>query len=219
MVNAPCHHNGSAQRKSTSFLSFATKGFHALKTGAGLEESHGMDRYETLGFLQSRLPGLVNVIDNVKRLQAEERRCYTNIEGSQPRRVLAEQKSTDLLREIICRLSKPGDLVDDLFGGTFSTALVCMKTPDEQQRVLIGCEKDEECFAEASKWCLAELPRMLLQFGNNETTFPRAVLSSVIEKNRLVVFHLLTRLEFGFNWTFVGDFQHCLCYDRTSWRC
>lgn len=193
MVNAPGHYSGFAHRKSTSFISFASKCFHAVNAGAGREASNEMVRYECFGFVQSRFPGFVNEIDSVERLPPGEQLFYGQSEGLGLRRLRAEQKNINLLRELICRLSKPGDLVVDLFGGTFSTAIACMKIPKEQLRVFIGFEKDVDCFGEASKWCLEEFSRILLNFEKSATIFPRPPSRSIVERGRLVVSHLSTR--------------------------
>lgn len=44
-----------------------------------------------------------------------------------------------------------------------------MKLPDEQLRVLVGCELDNEYLVEASKLGLAEFSRTLVHFGKRAT--------------------------------------------------
>lgn len=218
MVNAPGHYNGFAHRKSTSFVSFATKGFHAVKVGAGREDSHDMVRYESFGFVKSRLPAFVNVIDNVERLPVGERLFYSATDGCPARRVRAEQKSISLLQEIICRLSKPGDLVVDMFGGTFSTAVACMKIPNEQLRVFVGCELDKNCFPEADNWCVEEFSRTLLHFGRNAVVFPRPLQLPSSKKLALSSLTLLLELPPLSTGTLLLGFQQCLCFHHILWK-
>ena len=190
MVNAPGHYTNFAARRSTSFVSFHAKGFHAVRIGAGREEVNSMVRYSGFGFVPSRFPGYVNVIDNVERVQAGERLYFRSPKDDSRRRVRAEQKNTDLLRELICRLSKPGDYVVDLFGGTFSSSIAAMTIPSEQLRRFVGSEKDEGCFQEAEKWCVDEFSRVLLHSGTDPVIFPRPPGAGLVESARLVVSHL-----------------------------
>lgn len=171
-----------------------------------------MDRYEFFGFVKSRLSGFVNIIDSGKRLPAGERLVYANTERSVPRRARTEQKNTNFLDEIICRLSKPSDVVVDMCGGTFSTAMTCIKIPDEQLRVFVGCEKNKECFVEAENWCVEEFSSIFFYSENSATDFPRHPPSSVNEQPRLVVSHLFVCSSSNASWEISRGLQHCLCF-------
>lgn len=59
-----------------------------------------------------------------------------------------EQKSVHLLMELMSRFSQPGDIVVDLFSGTFSAALAAMLIPEH--RLFVGCELESFCVQEAS---------------------------------------------------------------------
>jgi hypothetical protein len=52
-----------------------------------------------------------------------------------------EQKSLELMRELVCRYSMKGSVVVDLYGGTFSTALACIT----DNRTVVCFERDVEC--------------------------------------------------------------------------
>ena len=52
-----------------------------------------------------------------------------------------EQKSLELMRELVCRYSVKGSVVVDLYGGTFSTALACIT----HNRTAVCFERDVEC--------------------------------------------------------------------------
>ena len=64
-----------------------------------------------------------------------------------------------LIRELISRFSKKGDIVVDPFGGTSSTAMACFTLPEHQK--FVGCEKDTVCFELAQnyvvKWFAAAI--------------------------------------------------------------
>ena len=53
----------------------------------------------------------------------------------------------NLLKEILDRFTKDGDLVLDCFAGTATCALACL----EMQRKFTGCEKDAVCYELAVK--------------------------------------------------------------------
>ncbi|PXF46431.1 DNA adenine methyltransferase YhdJ [Gracilariopsis chorda] len=63
------------------------------------------------------------------------------------KRVRPEQKCRALLKQLICRFSQPGDLVVEMFAGTFSTAMACVELP--KHRNFVGCEPDKACFEHA----------------------------------------------------------------------
>ena len=55
-----------------------------------------------------------------------------------------EQKCLPLLREIIFRYSRPGDIAVDLFRGTFSGAVANITILNKKMRTLVGTELDEK---------------------------------------------------------------------------
>ena len=60
-----------------------------------------------------------------------------------------EQKSVAMLAEIILQYTNPGDIVVDLFGGTFATTKACLQSG--RPRVFVGCELDRNCTKTASE--------------------------------------------------------------------
>ena len=115
---------------------------HSFKRGMGAAAFEMVD-YSLHNRDLSRHPGYVNAIDNCPKLGPGE---SLNFED---KRLRAEQKPLSILRELISRFSKPGDIVVDLFSGTYSTAIACMTMRDGLYRKFIGCEKDATCHGSA----------------------------------------------------------------------
>lgn len=55
------------------------------------------------------------------------RGLFTHIRKEYSAKSQSQTEKIDVLREIISRLSNPEDIVVDIFGGTLSTAVACMK--------------------------------------------------------------------------------------------
>ena len=66
-----------------------------------------------------------------------------------------EQKPEDLMQELICRLTRPGDTVVDLYVVTFATAMACFSLP--RHRKFIGCNLDGACVSHAKHHVLFEI--------------------------------------------------------------
>ena len=104
-------------------------------------------------YVKSSHPPYVNVIDNVQFAPREI--LYKPVKpGENPgpgRRPMLrpEQKSVNLMKHFITEYTKPGSIVVDLFGGTFSTARACMSL--REPRIFFGCEKDPNCFIQAEE--------------------------------------------------------------------
>lgn len=72
--------------------------------------------------------------------------------------LLPEQKSANLLQDILCKVTKYGDLVLDACCGTIFTGRACFLL--QRNRGFKGCERDPNCEAEAipslaKTFCLA----------------------------------------------------------------
>ena len=106
--------------------------------------------------VKSTHPTYVNVIDNVKFAPREI--LYKPVqegENSGPGRkpmLRPEQKSENLMKHFITEHTKPGCIVVDLFGGTFSTARACMSL--SEPRIFFGCEQDPDCFIQAEEYVM-----------------------------------------------------------------
>ena len=151
IVNSPGTYHSFAHRMSTTPVTVTQKCFHAVRLGATRREEVNMVRYNNFGYIPTRHPGFVNVIDNVPKLGNGEMLMYPAGEGNRSSRVRAEQKPSVLLQELIARFSLPGDIVVDLFGGTFSAAAACITMGDGEMRTFVGCERESRCFVTASR--------------------------------------------------------------------
>ena len=78
-----------------------------------------------------------------------------------------EQKPLPLLKELIMRYTKPGDIVMDMYAGTFSVALACLTLP--QHRVFVGCELDTWCFDHAMNALVTRWAAQRYEVANNMT--------------------------------------------------
>ena len=138
-INKVNSNNSFPGRTSTSMQSNAEMAVHLKKNGLDYNSEKVMVNYKTFGYVNSRHGGTKNTIDNVPGLATNER--ITHPATQRPLR--AEQKSVELLKELISRYSQPGDTVVDFFGGTFSTAIAAFSLP--QHRFFAGVELDKEC--------------------------------------------------------------------------
>ena len=92
-------------------------------------------------FVRNSLPRWLNALTNVDCPEAEILRAAGGTSKIRP-----EQKGLAHMKELITRFSQPGDLVADLFAGTFTTAAACVSMPVGQTRFFVGCEVDEIAF-------------------------------------------------------------------------
>ena len=114
---------------------------HVKKNGLSYEEEEKMVNYKPFGFVESQYSAVKNAIDNVPGLAPGEGVPHKEPPETGSRLLRPEQKPLPLLKELISRYSQPGDIVVDLFAGTFSTAIACFSLP--QHRTFAGCEKDK----------------------------------------------------------------------------
>ena len=142
MINRPGHYFGRVQKKTTALFPVCTWALHCTKVGLSNAEAFELVDYATQGHIASRHSAWTNVIDEVERLRPGE---HLRAQGSSGlTMVRPEQKSRDLLKELIARFTRPGDLVADFFAGTFSTAAACISLP--KHRKFIGCEVKVDVF-------------------------------------------------------------------------
>jgi len=83
-------------------------------------------------------------MDNIPRIPGSEV-VYGDEKGTSGRKLKlrAEQKNIDWMMDIISKFTKPGDIVVDMFSGTFPTAKACMKL--DKHRRFVGCDLDYKC--------------------------------------------------------------------------
>lgn len=114
---------------------------HFWKRGSGSNEAVKATNYKPAGYIQSSHPVWTNVMNNIPPVPTSEK----VMKKVTDRYVMLrpEQKNIDWMKELISQYTKKGDIVVDMFGGTFSTAKACFELPDARR--FIGCEADEEC--------------------------------------------------------------------------
>ena len=194
MVNKPGHYFGRVQKKTTALFPVCSWALHCTKVGLSNAESFDLVDYASQGHIASRHSAWTNVIDEVGRLRPGEQLRARGTSGS-IRMVRPEQKSRELLKEIIARFTRPGDLVADFFAGTFSTAAACITLP--KHRKFIGCEVRDEVF-EIAKAKLIEIfaGAILDKYSDVVPESPE-----VTEAARLVVSHSMYEERAEPEWT------------------
>ena len=156
-VRHPGHYKTDPSKKTTMLHGICDYAVHLTRVGATLAESHEMVKYESANYVSSRHKAWTNVIDNMERHAPGE--LVRKKDGTLLR---TEQKTTAALKELISRFSHPGDIVVDLFAGTFATASACLSLP--QPRRFVGCDFDEEACEVGTKLCV--LPALLRSIVN-----------------------------------------------------
>jgi len=147
------HEYTQGPRKAATLFNPGQVAVHAKKNGMSFEKERELVDWTSHNHVQSRYPAFKAIIDNVPRLSpGEQIRVPVQNPGestTRTRPLRNEQKPAALLREIICRFSKPGDIVLDFFAGTYSTAVAALTLP--KHRKFVGCENDKYCHDVASR--------------------------------------------------------------------
>lgn len=92
----------------------------------------------------SASPEFTNVVGNVPLIFDYEVLYRTNMSENGRRRLQRpEQKSVALLKDLVQKLSTPGDLVVVGFSETLSTAKACLMP--ENHKIFVEYEKDSDC--------------------------------------------------------------------------
>jgi DNA methylase len=141
-VRAPGAYSQQPFRLTTTLHNMVEVAVHATKLGAG-KRGYEMVSYSTFDCVPSRFPGWCNVIDNVPKLSPAEQITY--MEDDKKMVLRPEQKALSLMKELISRFSVVGDIVVDLFAGTYASAEACISMPKGQYRTFVGCEVDNVC--------------------------------------------------------------------------
>lgn len=172
-VNSPNNHKTAPHRSSCTLQGMVEYALHLKKNGLSYEEEAKMVNYKTFNYINSNFGGTKNVIDNIPVVAGREALVekvavsITDEEdpdfgrvSTRARRVRPEQKSVHLMKELVSRFSQGGDIVVDLFAGTFSLAFACFQLP--QHRVFAGCELDEDCYDQAKNHFTTQLAHYLV---------------------------------------------------------
>lgn len=172
-VNSPSNHKTNPGRSSCALQGMAEFALHVKKNGLNFEEEARMVNYKCFNYVQSSFDGRKNVLDNIPAVSGREvlteKVAQTVVDEEDPeygtvstkvKRVRPEQKSIQLLKELICRFSQPGDIIVDFFAGTFSTAMASFMLPEH--RKFVGCELDDSCFHQAKAHFTAQFAHFLV---------------------------------------------------------
>lgn len=213
---------GNPGRRSCRLYQTSEYAVHAVRSGVPYSQQHRMVNYENFNFIPSRYPAYHAIIDQVPPMSYGETLLWNvrNSEGITTRKkVRPEQKCRALLKELICRFSQPGDLVVDLFAGTFSTAMACMELP--KHRIFVGCEDEKACFEHAKHAAIVRFASIIRE-GNTS-----------LEKNQelrkmahtVVIAFPMGRLRHTLSWKAVNGFSpyqmlppHVVQFLSTLWR-
>ena len=143
LTRHPSVSNGHAGRSSCSLHCCVEFMLHAKKNGLQYANEGEIVNYRSFNYVSSSFKGYQNVINNVKGLLQGEQVRVPPASGKGTVALRAEQNPVALLKELINRFSKPGDLVEDFFAGTFSTAHACLELPSS--RSFVACKQDLKC--------------------------------------------------------------------------
>ena len=118
---------------------------HFWKKGASTADQKKRLDYKTPSEFGGTLPSWTNVVTGVPIPTGTEVVTYEVKENGEPtkRKLRPEQKPVSLLKYLINKFTKPGDLVVDVCAGIFSTMRACMEM--EKHRRFVGCDKDAMC--------------------------------------------------------------------------
>ena len=115
---------------------------HFWRNGENFETALSMVEYSNYGHIPGWHRGYTNCIDNFPLVSGKDKVVIRNDKGNLSS-LRPEQKPVSLMKELICKYSKGGDIVVDMFGGTFSTAKACLELPEH--RIFVGCDNDSSC--------------------------------------------------------------------------
>jgi len=114
---------------------------HFWKKGLSNDELYESVRYENFAHIPNRHKAWTNIIDDIPHLPASERvKEFSDKKSSLLR---PEQKNVAIMRELVEQYSNPGDIVVDMFAGTFAMAKACLSVG--KARKFAGCDADANC--------------------------------------------------------------------------
>lgn len=208
----PTHRNSSTLVNSVEYAG------HVKKNGLSSTEEASMINLRGFNHVRCTLQGFRNVIDNVSGLLPGEQVRYFNHEYDEWKAIRCEQKSIALMKELVCRFTQPGDIVLDLFGGTFSTGIACFQI--DQHRRFIGCEKERDCFEISRDNVVRRFSEMLIH-GSSDIKMTEEVMKVANEIVCSESFKEVARP----NWVPPSEFSlvqsfpiHIITYISTVWN-
>jgi len=146
-ARAPGNYNKDPRVRRITHMNVLEMAIHFWKEGPSHEELlHRVD-YNFSGAVNSLHPAWTNLTTNIPKLEPEEV-VYKNMDGHPGRAgrrpmLRPEQKNMIWMKALIGKFTGPGDLVMDMFAGTYATAKACLMT--DKHRKFVGCDSDQEC--------------------------------------------------------------------------
>lgn len=174
LIFLPQKRYGVGERTSNAWLhdNISEFALHAVRCLE--EESEPTEKAQLTphGHVHSRYQPSMNIMDNVPAVTDSEIifQPPINFQSAASRAKLrAGQKSVSLFRELVCRYSKPEDLVLDPFAGTFTTAEACLSV--EEPRRFLGGDSDFNCVKAGSRRCLHAVLRRAMHNRSDNNSF------------------------------------------------
>ena len=172
---------GLPVRGGASHINMTEICIHFWKRGPTKESDSRVVDFTSTPTFASKFHSRTNVITDVPTPQADEIRWIQEEQLSATRdesgksskrtrryRLRPEQKSVELLKFLINKFTKPGDLVLDPCGGTFSTLHACMAL--DNHRTFLGGDRDSECTVAVEDDLLRVFASQLLNPRSDLTT-------------------------------------------------
>ena len=140
------HHN-NPRRKNLHHVNVVEICVHFWRNGGAEQQRNKRLDYQTPSGYGETHPSWTNVVTEVPIVTGEE---VIYLEGNggtgnARKRLRPEQKPISLMKFLVNKFTKGGDLVVDTCAGTFSTLKACMEM--DNHRRFIGTDMDENCAA------------------------------------------------------------------------
>lgn len=178
IVRNPNYFSANPGRTSCTLVNTVEYAIHFKKNGLPYNMEEQMVNYRSFNYVKSSFQGFRNVIDRVRGpLPGEQVRVPSGSSGG-TKALRNEQKPLALLKELVSRFSQPGDIVVDLFSGTFSTAVACFQL--EKHRRFVGCEQDTNCFEIARDFVTKRFAESIVD-GINDIDTPASIKLKAVE--------------------------------------
>ena len=160
-VRSPGVYNSDPRVKRLDHMSVVDQAIHFWKMGTTNTEMLKMGNYNIPPCTKTTHPLWTNVVCNVPRLPTSEIvKVRNSVESGKFRMLRPEQKNISVMKDIVSKFSKPGDLVMDPFSGTCSTAKACLSL--NKHRRFVGCELDENCLKQSIEGVLKVFAEQVL---------------------------------------------------------
>lgn len=143
---------------------------HFWKKGGSITEMKTRLDFNSPSPFGGKLPPWTNVLTDVPQPTGHEVMWHPDKRDQYGGRcrLRPEQKSIELMKFLINKFTKPGDLVCDPCGGTMPAAKACIEL--DQQRKFIGTDEDQWCVSYADEVIIATYAKQLLCSNSDITS-------------------------------------------------